>query len=349
MSYAILLAAVISWGISNPLADLAITKFSPLFLSLIECGVGFFFLLVVTIIKRVKPNIPWRLIIPIGILQPGLAWLLGNTGYTHETASTGVLILTGETLFTVLLGIIWLGDRLTATKWLFFILGFVGVIMAGISAPREKLIEVAGAASPNTSTVAFFVLSAMTFGVYANVIRRYLGDYTATDLALGQTFVSTIFLGLFFILSEQPIPTVSNSIWSSAILSGLFGVGLPFVAFNYAIKMLPGSTPGIYLNLIPISGVAASIVLGRGAPTWLQVLGGLIVIVSTYVVSKEDQSFIVTQRELDAIAREDAEAGRLTRDKLEPGIDESMYYRRAPSTLKPYVYGGDLDDPDIKR
>lgn len=277
MSYAILLAAVISWGISNPLADLAITKFSPLFLSLIECGVGFLFLLIVTIIKRVKPNIPWRLIIPIGILQPGLAWLLGNTGYTHETASTGVLILTGETLFTVLLGMLWLGDRLSLTKWAFFILGFVGVYISSSNGIHEQ----------STSTAIYFVLSAATFGVYANVVRKYLGEYSATDLAVGQTFVATIFLGSFFLLSNQSIPTdAGSSIWISAIFSGLFGVGLPFVAFNYAIKALPGSTPGVFLNLIPISGVAASIVLGRGAPTWMQLVGGVLVIVSAYVVSQ---------------------------------------------------------------
>jgi drug/metabolite transporter (DMT)-like permease len=278
MSYAILLAAVVSWGISNALADLAITQFSPLFLSLIECGVGFLFLLIVTIIKRVKPNIPWRMIIPIGILQPGLAWLLGNTGYTHETASTGVLILTGETLFTVLLGMLWLGDRLSLTKWAFFILGFVGVYISSSSGIHEQ----------STSTAIYFVLSAATFGVYANVVRKYLGEYSATDLAVGQTFVATIFLGGYFLLSNQSIPNdAGSSIWVSAIFSGLFGVGLPFVAFNYAIKALPGSTPGVFLNLIPISGVAASIVLGRGAPTWMQLIGGVLVIVSAYVVSQE--------------------------------------------------------------
>lgn len=349
MSYAILLAAVISWGISNPLADLAITKLSPLLLSFIECGVGFLFLLAVTIVKRIKPVIPWRLIIPIGILQPGLAWLLGNIGYTKETASTGVLILTGETLFTVLLGILWLGDRLSVTKWFFFILGFLGVIVAGVTAPREKVQLLTNSANTNTSTVVFFVLSAMTFGLYANVVRRYLSDYSAIDLALGQTFIATVFLGTFFILSEQKLPTASGSIWSSAILSGVFGVGLPFVAFNYALKMLPGSTPGIYLNIIPIAGIAASIVLGRGAPTWMQVIGGIVVIISTYAISREDQIAPLTEREKAALAREDAEAGRLTRDKLEPGTDESIYYRRNPNTLKPYVYGGDLDDPDPNR
>jgi len=289
MSYLILLAAVISWGVSNPLADLAITQFSPLFLSLIECGIGFLFLLGVTLLKRTKVEIPWRLIIPIGIIQPGLAWLLGNTGYTHETASTGVLILTGETLFTVLLGIMWLGDRLSKVKWFFFTLGFVGVFIAGNTGVHEQ----------STSTAVFFVLSAITFGIYANVVRRYLGEYSAVDLALGQTFVATIFLLSLFILSEQSIPTVTPSIWSSAILSGLFGVGLPFVAFNYAIKMLPGSTPGIYLNIVPIAGIAASIVLGRGAPTWMQLIGGLIVIIATYVVSIEDHLPIADLEEPD--------------------------------------------------
>ena len=123
--------------------------------------------------------------------------------------------------------------------------------------------------------------------MYANVVRKYLGQYSATDLAVGQTFVATIFLGGFFLLSNQSIPTeAGSSIWVSAICSGLFGVGLPFVAFNYAIKALPGSTPGVFLNLIPISGVAASIVLGRGAPTWMQLIGGALVIVSAYMVTQ---------------------------------------------------------------
>lgn len=349
MSYAILLAAVVSWGISNPLADLAITKFSPLLLSFIECGVGFAFLLTALLLKRVKLNIPWRLVIPIGVIQPGLAWLLGNIGYTNETASTGVLILTGETLFTVLLGIIWLGDRLSKSKWFFFALGFVGVIVAGLNAPSENSEAFQVAQSSHTSTVVFFVLSAMTFGIYANVVRRYLGEYSAINLALGQTCVSTIFLGIFFIVSEQSIPEVSHSIWSSAILSGLFGVGLPFVAFNYALKTLPGSTPGIYLNIIPIAGIAGSVVLGRGAPTLPQLCGGVLVILSTYILSKDESEVNLTQREIEALKREDAEAGRLTRDTLESKHDESMYFSRNPNNLKPYVYGGDLDDPNPQR
>ena len=280
MTILILIASMISWGISNPLADLAITKFSPLLLSLIECGVGFIFLALVTLIRRRKPYIPWHLVIPIGIMQPGLAWLFGNTGYTHETASTGVLILTGETLFTVLIGVFWLGDRLTHRQWVYFVLGMSGVAIASAT----------GARLDASSTSIYFVLSAILFGIYANILRKHLSEYSPIDLALGQTFISVVFLTTFFTFSGQVIPTsVSPHIWLSALLSGLFGVGLPFVAYNYALQNLPGRITGPSLNIIPIAGVAASIVLGRGAPTLAQLIGGLIVITSVALISQKEK------------------------------------------------------------
>jgi drug/metabolite transporter (DMT)-like permease len=278
MKILILIASMVSWGISNPLADLAITKFSPLLLSLIECTVGFLFIAIVTFIRRSKPQIPWRLVVPIGIMQPGLAWLLGNTGYTHETASTGVLILTGETLFTVLIGVFWLGDRLTNKQWFYFLLGMFGVVVASAT----------GTHLDATSTSIYFVLSAVLFGIYANILRKHLSEYSPVDLALGQTLVSVVFLGVFYLISEQNVPTDVS--WMSAVLSGLFGVGLPFVAFNYALQNLPGRITGPSLNIIPIAGVAASIALGRGAPTVAQLVGGVIVIASVALISQKESA-----------------------------------------------------------
>ena len=278
MKVAILIASMISWGVSNPLADLAITKLSPLFLSLIECGVGFIFIAIATLIRRKNPNIPWRLVIPIGIMQPGLAWLLGNTGYTHETASTGVLILTGETLFTVFIGVFWLGDRLTHKQWAYFLLGMFGVAVASAT----------GTHLDTSSTSLYFVLSAFLFGIYANLLRKHLSEYSPVDLALGQTFVSVVFLGVLYLFTEQSVPNeVSTHIWVAGVLSGLFGVGLPFVAFNYALQNLPARITGPSLNIIPIAGVAASIVLGRGAPTLAQLIGGVIVISSVALISRK--------------------------------------------------------------
>jgi drug/metabolite transporter (DMT)-like permease len=279
----ILIASMISWGISNPLADLAITKFSPLFLALIECGVGFIFLLLVTAIRRIRPQIPWRVVVFIGIMQPGLGWLLGNTGYTKETASTGVLILTGETLFTVFIGVFWLGDRLSYKQWFYILLGMSGVVVASAT----------GAHLDTSSTSIYFVLSAALFGLYANILRKYLSEYSSVELVLGQTFISVVFLTVLYTFSGQSPPTnVSTHIWVSAILSGVFGVGLPFVAFNYALQNLPARITGPSLNIIPIVGIAGSIALGRGAPTLAQLFGGVIVIASIALIAQKDKDSV---------------------------------------------------------
>jgi len=121
--------------------------------------------------------------------------------------------------------------------------------------------------------------------------RKSLSEYSSVDLVIGQTFVSVVFLGIFYLFSGQSVPTnVHTHIWVSAALSGVFGVGLPFVAFNYALQNLPARITGPSLNIIPIVGIAASIALGRGAPTIAQLIGGLIVIASIALLAQKEKA-----------------------------------------------------------
>ena len=274
----VLVLSMVSWGFSNPLADLAITKIPSVLFALIVCGIGFLFLVVVATIRRRIPVIPWKLVIPLGIMQPGLAWYFASLGYTHENASTGVLILTSETLFTVLIGVFWLRDRLTTKQWLYFLVGILGVIIAS-SASRHV---------ETSSTTIYFLVSALSFGVYANVMRKYVSGYSSVDLVLGQTFVSTMLFGALYLAGGAVHPQgISSNIWISAVLCGVFGVGLPFVAFNFAVQGVPGKIIGPSLNIIPIAGVLTSLVLGRGAPTITQIFGSLLVIASVSLISEK--------------------------------------------------------------
>ena len=96
--YLILILAMVSWGLSNPLADLAVVNMSPILLSLIESLVGLFVIAIVITIRRIQIKLPWNFVIPLGLIQPGFAWLLGNIGYTKVTASTGVIFLNLESV-----------------------------------------------------------------------------------------------------------------------------------------------------------------------------------------------------------------------------------------------------------
>ena len=72
-----------------------------------------------------------------------------------------------------------------------------------------------------------------------------------------------------------------------AAIAGLFGVAIPFLLFNYASSLVPTKYSALALNAIPVVGIGFGALLGRGVPTPLQALGGLIVVVSLYVGTRE--------------------------------------------------------------
>ena len=268
---------MVSWGVSNPLADLAVLKFSPITLTAIECLTGFIFLLITALIRRRRiTRIRWRYLWWIGLLQPFAAWLLGNLGYRSATASTGVIILSSEAIFSLIVARIWLAHKLSKQTLLAMLFGIFGVTLA---AGGSFAVETGGGA-------IYFLLSALLFGIYSAAMRKYLMDEDPFDLALVQTGVSAIAVSILLVVIRPEIGSVAPRYWVAALASGIFGVGLPFVAFNYLSSKLPSKITGSALNLIPVAGVAASAILGRGIPTLIQAIGGAIVLVSIWGVSR---------------------------------------------------------------
>ena len=132
----------------------------------------------------------------------------------------------------------------------------------------------------------YFLLSALLFGIYSSSMRKYLMAEDPLSLALAQTGVSSVVvLGLSLFIHPH-IAAIPMHFWFAALATGIFGVGLPFFAFNYLSSKLPSRVTGSALNLIPIAGVAASALLGRGVPTLIQAVGGLIVLMSIWGVSR---------------------------------------------------------------
>ncbi|MFM1986711.1 MAG: hypothetical protein RIS18_928, partial [Actinomycetota bacterium] len=81
--------------------------------------------------------------------------------------------------------------------------------------------------------------------------------------------------------------TVEIKYWIAALLAGLFGVAIPFLLFNYASSLVPTKYSALALNAIPVVGIGFGALLGRGIPSPIQALGGLIVVVSLYVGTRQ--------------------------------------------------------------
>ena len=68
---------MVAWGVGNPIGDIAVEHMSPVAVFVIEMICGLLILLIGAVfipsLRRAIKHIPWRIAIPFGLLQPGLA------------------------------------------------------------------------------------------------------------------------------------------------------------------------------------------------------------------------------------------------------------------------------------
>jgi drug/metabolite transporter (DMT)-like permease len=283
-NYLLLVAAMISWGLSNPLADWAVSGLSAPAQTLLEISSG---LAVISIFYLFRPyrfrngsfiDVSWKSAALLGAVQPGFAWLMGNYGYTVATASTGVILLNMESLFTVFWAALWLKDRITHHELLALILGIIGATLGSFDKSGISITIGLGALC--------FLGSSIFCGLNAVAVKRLGANINPITLAFRQALFSTIYaLAWWLIFDRGHFLGRGTAIYVAGTLSGVFGVALPIIAFNYAAARVKSSHVAVLFNIVPLVGVFGAIVLGRGAPTWVQVIGGLFVLSSMYILN----------------------------------------------------------------
>ena len=288
-NYLLLIAAMISWGLSNPLADWAVSALSAPAQTLLEISSGF---LVIAIIYFFRPkrfrvgtynDVSWKFAAFLGAVQPGFAWLMGNYGYTVATASTGVILLNLEALFTVFWASIWLKDRIAHNELIAVALGIIGATLGSFDRSGISLTIGLGALC--------FLGSSIFCGLNAVAVKKLGSSINPITLAFRQALFSTFYAAIWWLLFDRGhFLEKPTHIYVAGALSGVFGVALPIIAFNYAAARVKSTHVAVLFNIVPLVGVLGAIILGRGAPTWIQVVGGLFVLASMRILNSESDS-----------------------------------------------------------
>jgi drug/metabolite transporter (DMT)-like permease len=283
-NYFLLVAAMISWGLSNPLADLAVSGLSAPAQTVLEIGSGFLIIALFYIFRPTKfrngtyKDVSWKFAAFLGAVQPGFAWLMGNYGYTVATASTGVILLNMEALFTVFWATVWLKDRITHHEMFAVFLGIIGATLGSFDKAGISLTIGLGALC--------FLGSSVLCGLNAVAVKRLGTEINPITLAYRQALFSTIYTVAWWTIFDRGHFTGrATEIYVAGALSGVFGVALPIIAFNYAAARVKSTHVAVLFNIVPLVGVIGAIVLGRGAPTWIQVVGGLFVLASMRILN----------------------------------------------------------------
>ncbi len=212
----------------------------------------------------------------IGVLV-GLSTALGFSAVAYIDAGTASMLSKTSTLFSIVIGVIWLRERLEPIQYFGAALALLGVVLITFQ-PGELL----------RWGAALILLSTVMYALHAAIVKRYGSNMGFTDFFFFRLlFTSLALSGLALTRTWQPIPQASA--WVVLFLAGTVDVVISRSLYYLALRRLPMSIHAIVLTLSPVLTVVWSILLFGTFPNPLQFLGGIVVVIGVALAAMPRQ------------------------------------------------------------
>ncbi len=197
-------------------------------------------------------------------------------GFTYASIGNAVIMLYTWPIFTTLLAITYLKEKISRRQAALLLISFTGIILMYLNK------QIAFSDKDFIGMTSMLICAAMT-AVTMVIFKKELEKYTRFETTFYQTLVGG-FVFLPFLFINQPLPTLHQSAVASiyAILIGIVGFSL----FFSALKKIKASTASTLSYIEVVSGVALGILLFKETLSWNMIAGGLLIIGSTMLMAK---------------------------------------------------------------
>ncbi len=203
----------------------------------------------------------------IGFLV-GASTALGYTAMTFVDPGTASMLSKTSTLFTILVGIAWLHDRLNWVQLGGAALSLVGVLI--ITFQPGDLLRLGS---------LLVLAGTVLYALHTAVVKRYGDDMDFMEFFFGRLLFTSLALAVF--AATRPLATLATAGvtgWLILIVAGTVDVVISRSLFYLALRRLSMSLHAIVLTLSPVATVLWSLLLFDVFPGPHQLLGGFIVI-----------------------------------------------------------------------
>lgn len=197
-------------------------------------------------------------------------------------ASRAALIIALNPAITIAISAVALKERLSARRWLGVAVALLGV---AIVVSRGDFRSFAGG---GVGVGELFMFAAVTsWALYTILGRKVLGGLTPLAATNYAALWGTLLLGLVALPSFGSLQLAHD--WRmivSLLYLGVLGTAVAFVWYYMSVKKVGASTTSVFNNLVPVFGVAIS-VLVLGEPLLGSMLvGGAVTIAGVLMVSR---------------------------------------------------------------
>lgn len=201
----------------------------------------------------------------------GLNWILLFEAFNYTTVSVATLSYYFAPVIVILVCPILFKEKMTAKQWICFLMSTLGIVLiTGIGDLGQNFSHLKG---------ILFGLSAAVF--YATVIL--LNKFIKNVQGLHRTFLQ--FLAAIIVLvpyvlctSGVNLSVLNGTGWTSLLIVGFIHTGVTYCLYFSSLKELPGQKAAILSYIDPLVAVLVSVLLLGETMTWMQVIGGILIL-----------------------------------------------------------------------
>jgi drug/metabolite transporter (DMT)-like permease len=204
-------------------------------------------------------------------------------GIDLTTAGNTALILASMPMWTAILSMFFLRERLPGITWMGLLVTIVGTV----------IVTTQGSGGVNFSSQYFLgnlyiLLSALAWAAGTVMSRPILEKITPLRLAFISCALTT---PLHLWLAADQIPAALPRALQPATLiaiiySGVFSTGVAYVTWHIGVRAVGGSHAAVYQNVVTLVAVVGGWIVLREQPLLAQVLGGILTIVGLLLMRR---------------------------------------------------------------
>ena len=277
------LVAII-WGGSFIAARIALRELSPVTLATIRFILAGT-LLVPLLIASPRYRAPWRSIPKLtafGLLAVTFYFIFQYNGVARTSASLSAIVITLSPLVVVLMSALFLHERLSRPQAAGIFVATAGAVLL----VTRGSVEIGG--SDYWLGVLFLVLNVLAWGLYNILGKQALESQHPLTLTAYMTILGALCL-LPFAAAEgsmAALETASSGAWLAIGYLVVLSSVVAYVAYNYALRILPASQAGVFQFLNPVAASLLARLLLDEPLTVVTAIGGLMAIAGVYLANR---------------------------------------------------------------
>ncbi|MBV7509497.1 DMT family transporter [Bacillus sp. sid0103] len=278
------LISISFWGVSFVSTKAVVGKLDPYSLLVLRFGIGVLFLLLLLLLQRTPLKVSFQYIphlIILGILGVFVHQLLQATALLTINASSAGWLISLSPIFTVILSILFLHEKLTITKAAGMVLAITGVLL--VTTTRS------GQSFQFVLNIGFFlmILSTLNWAVYSVLLKSLKIPYSPLLVTFYMSLLGLVLTTPFIIRNKgwESLSLLTHTEWAHLLFLGVFVSGIAYWYWAKALEVLEASKVSMFLYLEPVSTLIAAVLLLQEKVLFISVAGGIIIIIGVIVVN----------------------------------------------------------------